>query len=284
MKDYIIVANGPFLVREIMEEAIQDKIIIALDGAADKLKRINIVPHIILGDFDSISPESQAYWGIQQTFHDITNHSLTYTGKHGVLIVPAKDQDNTDLVKAIRYCDQQHAASITLVCAAGGREDHYEGVKLALRTEYSSHRVITLHTEQQTLRCAKDETVLLEGRVGDHCGFIATNTGTCSSVGLEYECSEHAESICNVLRMSSATLAITGSALLIMPPQLASQRTFMQKNEEERLELQLRDVRSKPSPVNYLVNLGLFAVSAVGLVALLAANAQGHQTPDILKK
>lgn len=276
MKDYIIVANGPFLVREIIEEAIQNKIIIALDGAADKLRRINVVPHIILGDFDSISTESQAYWGIRETFDDMTNTSLPYTGNHSVTIVPAKDQDNTDLVKAIRYCDKKGATNITLICAAGGRDDHYEGVKMALNTEYSPHRVITLHTEQQSLRYAKDETIVINGKRGDYCGVIATNTGTCSSVGLEYECSAHAESICNRLKRSSATLVIKGSALLIMPPQLTSQRVFMQKNEEERLELQLRDARSKPTSVNILVRFSLFAAaSAVGVVVLLAANSQG---------
>lgn len=241
MNDYIIVANGQFLVREIIEEAIQNKTIIALDGAANKLKRINVQPHIILGDFDSIDAKTQTYWGILQTFNELANDAQPYIGQHGVTIVPAKDQENTDLVKAIHYCDKQGATSITIICATGGRDDHSEGVKMALRTEYRKDRIITLHTEQQTLRCARDETVLINGKIGDYCGFIATNTGTGSSAGLAYECAHHAESICNVLKKSPATLHIYGLALVIMPPQLRSQRAFMQKNEVARLTLQLRD-------------------------------------------
>ena len=55
MPDYAIIANGNFLVEEILVEAVKGKIIIALDGAADKLARLGLNPHLILGDFDSIS-------------------------------------------------------------------------------------------------------------------------------------------------------------------------------------------------------------------------------------
>lgn len=241
MNEYVIVANGQFLVKEIIEEAIQHKTIVALDGAANKLKRLDIKPHIILGDFDSVDTSTQSYWGIKQTFNELTNDAQPYTGNHDVVIVPAKDQENTDLIKAIRYCDQQLATRITIICATGGRDDHVEGVKMALRTEYRKDRLIILHTEQQSLRCASDETIELFGMIDDACGFIATHTGTASSSGLKYECLHHAESICNRLSTSPATLRIKGLALVIMPPQLFSQRVFMQKSEIERLRLQLRD-------------------------------------------
>lgn len=245
MNDYIIVANGKFLVREIITDAIQNKIIVALDGAANKLKRINIKPHIILGDFDSIDADTQSYWGILKTFTELTNDAQPYMGKQGVMIVPAKDQEQTDLVKAIHYCDKQKATSITIICATGGREDHAEGVKIALRTEYRPDRLLILHTEQQSLRGAQDETITIDGQIGDHCGFIATHTGTGSSTGLQYECLCHKESICNRLKTPSALLSIKGYALIIMPPQLSSQRAFMQKNDVARLTLQLRDALPK---------------------------------------
>ena len=70
MKKFIIIANGPFLARDIIIEAIQDRQILALDGAADKLLTLSISPHIILGDFDSIHPQTQNYWGIVQDFQN----------------------------------------------------------------------------------------------------------------------------------------------------------------------------------------------------------------------
>ncbi len=243
MKDFAIIANGPFLVREILDEVIAHKIVIALDGAANKLKSLNIIPQVILGDFDSVDAETQAYWGITQTFNDMTNDAKPYQGNHGVLIVPAKDQNETDLVKAIHYCDQQSARSITLVCVNGGREDHHEGTRMALKSEYKPNRRMIVHTAEQSLQVAQNETVDIIGNAGDYCGFIATHTGLCSSQGLEYECNQLESSICNRLTSSSATLHIDGLALIILPPQLASQREYMKQSEVMQLELQLRDAQ-----------------------------------------
>jgi thiamine pyrophosphokinase len=288
MPHFVIVANGNFLVKEILVEAMQGKTIIALDGAAGKLRRLGLKPHIILGDFDSISEATAAYWGITKTFASLEESAKPYAGNQGVLIVPAKNQDYTDLDKAIDYCDQQQAESITLLCAAGGRLDHHEGVKLSLRSHYRKDRPILLYTEQQTLRYAKDESLILTGKAGDKCGVIASHTGKVSSRGLEYECKGHSESICNALLGSSAELHIQGEALVIAPPQLAAQRQFMQKTEEERLLLLLRDAKQKASQAvhkaekpkvhnpNYSwLQVGLFATAAVASVACALKLAQG---------
>ena len=98
-----------------------------------------------------------------------------------------------------------------------------------------------VHTAEQSLRVAKDESIVIMGEAGDYCGIIATNTGYCTSQGLEYECDQHESSICNRLLSFSATLHIEGMALIIMPSQLTSQREFMKKSEVMRLELLLRD-------------------------------------------
>jgi thiamine pyrophosphokinase len=251
MKHYIIIANGNFLVREIIEEAAKDKIIVALDGAANKLARIGVVPHIILGDFDSVTEASARYWGIKLTFNELDDASSPYQGNHGVTIVPAKNQQLTDLVKAIHYCDQHGAESIAIICAAGGRMDHHEAAMRALRTEYKSHRPILLHTEQQSIRFATNEKMIMRGETGDKCGILAYPQGSFTSVGLEYEVSNYelkfgfADSTCNSLKQPEASINITGEALLIMPPMLISQRKYMKKSEVERLELQLRDAREK---------------------------------------
>ncbi len=262
MHDYIIVANGPFLVREIIEAAIQGKKIIALDGAANKLWRLGIRPHIILGDFDSVQETKENIWGIKQTFNELEEKSEPYLGTFGVTIVPAKNQDLTDLVKAIQYCDEKNAKSISIICASGGRLDHHEGVMMALRSEYKKDRVILLHTEQQTLRHALDETVTVLGEPGDKCGVIATHTGTFRSKGLVWDGHNHSESICNVFKGTTATITVTGSALLIMPPLLPEQREFMKKTEVERLELLLRDAKAKPtSQLCEWLKHGMFATT-----------------------
>jgi len=241
LKSYIIVANGPFLAPEIIKEAIQCRCIVALDGAADKLLLLGIKPDVILGDFDSIHPQTQAYWGINQCFETLPEHTTPYKGHHNVLIVPAKDQSQTDLVKAIRYCDQAHAEDISIICATGGREDQHEASKWALQTEYRAHRPILIHGEQQTLRWAENETVILQGEGGDYCGFVAQAPGCGHSEGLLYACDHTPISLCNQLQTRVAKITIEGKALLMMPPQLAAQRLVAQATKD-RLSQHLLDV------------------------------------------
>ena len=222
-----------------IEEAIQNRVIVALDGAADKLRLLNITPDIILGDFDSIHPKTQAHWGITHAFSTMSDDAKPYHGHHGVLIVPTKDQSETDLVKAIRYCDQQQARDIVIICATFGREDHHEASKEALRTEYQTDRPILLHCEQQSLRWAENESITLHGNIGDHCGILVQAPGYCHSKGLLYECQHSSLSLCNTLKDTEATISINGAALLIMPPQLHAQRAYMKQPEVTRLKHQL---------------------------------------------
>lgn len=238
MSDYILIANGNFLVKEIIEEAIQDKIIVALDGATHKLLALNIKPKVVLGDFDSIHADNTS---------DIATFFKQLTEQHHITVVPAKNQNLTDLVKGIHYCDSQHAKSITIICALDERLDHHEATLRSLRSEYRSSRTILLHSEQQTIRFVKDETISISGEIGDKCGMLAFPKATISSHGLEYEVEDFdlsfgfSESIGNALRETNATVTVSGEALLILPPQLAAQREFMKKTLVERLKIQLRD-------------------------------------------
>lgn len=228
MKNYIIIANGSFLVREIIQEAIQNQIIVALDGAANKLLRMGIQPHLILGDMDSIHLEPAI---------------------HHVPKVRVDNQEQTDLIKAIRYCDAQNAHEISIICATGGRLDHHECAIRSLRTEYKKDRLIQLHTEQQTLRYVKDESIVMQGEIGDKCGIVAFPKGALTSQGLAYDVNNYelnfgfSESICNSLNTPQALISITGEALLIMPPKFTAQQEYMKKSEIERLEMQLRDAQ-----------------------------------------
>ncbi len=219
MSEYVIIADGPFLDKSRIQSVIQNRHIIALDGAANQLRKLSITPHVILGDFDSIDACSQTYWGIKNTFHKLSLQDEPYQGNHHVLIVPAADQNLTDLEKGIAYCDKHGATQITLLCAAGGREDLHEGMKIALRTAYRRQRPIWVHTTHQTLRYVENESITFYGHSGDYCGFVAVNQGLCSTDGLLYPCHDLPYSVCNRLQGKSATIHVKGGALLIMPLQ-----------------------------------------------------------------
>jgi len=245
MTAFVIIANGPFLYRDIILEAIKNKVVIVLDGALNKLRWLDPSRiDCILGDFDSVDTAAQHFWGITQTYDQITEASKPYHGAHRTLIVPAKNQNKTDLEKAIDYCDTHEASSITIVCATGGRADHHEAVMRAVRHAYRKKRVIMLHTDQQSLRYAKDEIVTFSGHKNDYCGFVSTDSGYCSSQGLLYPCDKHKESFCNRLTADQASIKVHGEALLFLPPQLISQFNFMSKSDLERLELLCHDAKN----------------------------------------
>lgn len=230
MQNFIIIANGDFLTESTIYEAIQGQVIVALDGAVNKLAKMGIKPHVILGDFDSINEENKERWGIKHLFAEMSEGDSSYAGKHNVLIVPAKSQTYTDLTKAIHYCDAQQAKSISIICALGGRLDHHEGAVHSLRSTYKKERPILLHSELQSLRFAKDETIILEGTENDKCGIVGFPKGSFSSSGLQYDVKDYAlelgfsDSICNSLREKKAILQICGEVLIFMPPQLKSHK------------------------------------------------------------
>lgn len=244
MKEYLIIANGPFLPREMIQEAAQHKIVLALDGAADRLANIGILPQIILGDFDSIN---HSHWNIKHASQLTSSERTAYVTPDKITMVLHLNQDLTDLYKAIDYCDDHEARTITLICATGGRMDHHEAALRALRVKHRPDRSLSIHTESQTLRYAADEEVVIHGQPGDPCGIFAYPQGRLTTQGLRYDVSDypllfgHSESIANSLIDSQATVMIKGGALIIMPPQLEWQRKFAQLSDRERLGLLLRD-------------------------------------------
>lgn len=245
-KDYIIIANGIFLVKEIIKEASAGKTILALDGAADKLKKIGIKPDIILGDFDSI--ENGLEWGIHATFKEMKECTIPYLGTDGITIVPNKNQNYPDLIKAIHYCDAHGAKNITIICALGGRLDLHEAALCALSSEYRVSRHIVLLNDQSAIQFVKDATITVHGNEGDNVAILGYPTATLTCSGLKYSVKDYklsignANSISNSLISPTATITIQGEALIIMPPQLESQRIYMQHSEADRLLLRLRDL------------------------------------------
>lgn len=91
-----------------------DKIIIAADGATNKLAKLGIIPSLILGDLDSIS------------------HKNMNNGK----IIPLLNQNETDFEKSLKYLAENNLTP-TLVCGVnGGFIDHIlQNINIILQNE-----------------------------------------------------------------------------------------------------------------------------------------------------
>ncbi len=81
---------------------VEDKIIVAADGAADKLLRIGIKPAVIIGDLDSV---------------EHSNHPDTE-------IIYLPDQNQSDFQKAMHYLAQNQLLPTMVFGVGGGFIDH----------------------------------------------------------------------------------------------------------------------------------------------------------------
>ncbi len=105
-RPWLIVANGrlpgPDRLRELVAQA---EIVLAADGGADALFAAGLEPHLIIGDFDSVTPE---------TLERMPRERRVYL----------PNQDRCDLDKALGYAVSQGASHVEVVGALGDRVDH----------------------------------------------------------------------------------------------------------------------------------------------------------------
>jgi thiamine pyrophosphokinase len=98
----LIVCNGALPAPELLWENLQTTTLhIAADGGVKAFLRDGVVPHVVIGDLDSLPPDTPAHWNIQ---HD-------------------PDQETNDLEKALHFSYQKHATTVVVLGALGLRTD-----------------------------------------------------------------------------------------------------------------------------------------------------------------
>ncbi len=201
---YLIVANGPFLSTERLKMLAENALIIALDGAANRLIERDMRPDIILGDFDSFEE----------------NEELTPIKK-----VKLPNQYFTDFQKALQFI-RKEATCIHVACALGGRIDHEQAAIRTLVSEYSPECPIYLHGEKQILEYVRDKTIHIHGKQDDVCGFFGMpeaimsvkNGGLAYASDAPYKLTMTQMSCSNRLTgHEGAIVEIQGAALVVHP-------------------------------------------------------------------
>lgn len=106
----LLVANAPLSwTPRLAALAAEAAPLLAADGGADHLARLGLRPAAVIGDLDSISPETCAWLGEES-------------------LIERLDQDRTDLDKALEYAfDDLGVEHVTVIAALGGRVDHELG-------------------------------------------------------------------------------------------------------------------------------------------------------------
>ena len=116
----VLVCNAPLepMSAKRLQQAVREPgtVVVGVDGGAARLQRFGILPHVVTGDFDSL-----------------TKDDVTRLRTSGATIVPTPDQDYTDFDKALTYVRETYpGAAIAVFGAVGGRLDHTVSVLSAV--------------------------------------------------------------------------------------------------------------------------------------------------------
>lgn len=105
----VIISNGEIRDYQYHKKYIDDAdLVICVDGGARHLRKLGIKPHVLLGDFDSISGEDYRYY--------------KETGVE-LLSFPA-EKDMTDTELAVDYAMDKGCSSVVIIGGFGTRMDH----------------------------------------------------------------------------------------------------------------------------------------------------------------
>lgn len=77
------------------------ELLVAADGAADRLLRVGVKPHVVIGDMDGMT-----------------------SNPGDLLIIRDEDTESTDCDKLLRWCRREGHAEVTLVNVEGDLPDH----------------------------------------------------------------------------------------------------------------------------------------------------------------
>jgi thiamine pyrophosphokinase len=182
----------------------RDRFCIALDGAAEAIRRQRWLPDLVLGDFDSASTAT-----------------LRHFSRRGVPLIETPDQNFTDLEKALLWCKAGQFKSVWITQALGGRLDHSFTNLSLLRRFHVPGRELLLFRDRERVRFVRDEKVRFTGSKERGVAVLPFAECRAWSRGLAFELNGLKlelgvqESTSNRARGSVVDLRIEGDALLV---------------------------------------------------------------------
>jgi thiamine pyrophosphokinase len=206
----IIILNGDTSDIEMIKRFIDDRTyIIGCDGGTEHIRTLNLTPHTVIGDFDSV-----------------TNSTLHYYRQHAdsiEFIDYPSDKDCTDSELAIDYAVSKGFHEIIVFGTLGTRIDHMLGNMFLLsKRKYSKINLKIVEANQ--LVYVIRETAVIEGTRGDTISLMPLRGSAAieKSSGLQYDLSKYEISqeqnhgISNVMTNDTAHIVIKRGLLLVV--------------------------------------------------------------------
>lgn len=204
----IIVANAPVNAdTRLSLIAASADYIIAADGGAQPLAAAGIVPHLLIGDLDSLSDQHVA-WLVTQ----------------GVEVQRyAREKDETDLELALLAAVARNASHIDLFCVLGGRWDHTVATIAMLSLPMLIGRTVRIFADGQTLAIVRDH-IILDGPITRTVSLLplTPTVDGITTTGLAYPLDhatlyfERSRGVSNVVTSMPATVQVQSGILLVV--------------------------------------------------------------------
>lgn len=203
-----IFANGTLPRLEEVPRLVQScHLIIAADGGARHCLAVNIVPQVVIGDFDSLSPAEL--------------ETLQARGAQ-IIRFPTR-KDFTDLELALEYARQQNPDEMIILGGLGQRWDQtLANILLLSNPANQDFRIRLIDGAQEIMLIHASQTVEVQGQPGDTVSLIPIqgNADGITTSGLEYSLANErlwfgtARGVSNVLLGSSGTIHLEQGMLI----------------------------------------------------------------------
>lgn len=156
MKKALIIGNGEETDRSIIEN-IQYDYVICADGGLEKVKKYEIMPDAIIGDFDSVD-----------------NSVLKQYESFNIPIVKfPSEKDLTDMELAVEFAVSKGYDNIILTGATGSRLDHTFGNIILMEKYYNKGVNVTIIDNNNEMRIISDNTdLIIEYKKGYYISII----------------------------------------------------------------------------------------------------------------
>lgn len=180
----------------------ENTMLIGCDGGTEKILKLGLEPHAVIGDFDS--------------------QNRSELGNSEIVEHPA-DKDYTDSEAAIRYAISKGAQEVLLTGFSGRRIDHMLGnIYLLDKKDFAGILLKIIEGNQEIYMITDDTTI--RGKKGDIISFIPIDgdVRAISSAGLRYDLSDYVLSlqgnsgISNEMTASSAVIRLDGENRLLV--------------------------------------------------------------------
>jgi len=205
MKSCIIIANGDQPSKQNINYLLKNGVetIVAADGGANSCYKLGIVPHYIIGDFDSINPKVLSYY---QNRSEIIKQSW---------------QNDTDVEKALKYAIKMKFETVYLLGGTGDRLDHSICNLGIVIKFFLKIRIIIIHGKTALFPYA--DNVKLKSTPNETVSLYAFNSNTrITSSGLKYPLRDvslsfgEKESTSNVALSDNFELEISGGIVFVI--------------------------------------------------------------------